>query len=201
MIASLRFLRRKQDPFTAIPVTSPACRACSPLDYGRCNCPEDCGWVSCTGGWRDVPPDVPHGIATPETLAALVARAEAEQGPWKGASNVGVTPARTGGDPLTQPIAKPSGPIPIAVDYRALPVFRSTTRDACAVGLTGIGTRGVHPVPPLPDYDLDRFAADVPTTDFGPEFDQIAKTAEAGFYEANRMFHRADTAGFPAVTS
>ena len=91
--------------------------------------------------------------------------------------------------------------VPIAEDYRALPVFKSVVRGACRVGLTGIGTRGVHPVPFVPDYGLDRFTPDIPEADFGPEFDQVAEHAEAGFYNARRVFHSADTAGFPAVAS
>jgi hypothetical protein len=110
--------------------------------------------------------------------------------------------------------AEQDGPpprVPIAADYRALPVFQATVRAACRAGMTGIGTRGVHPVIPLPDYGLDRFTAvtahdgddgdaDDGDAGFGPEFDQVAERAEAGFYEARRVFHRADTAGFPAVT-
>ena len=60
------------------PQTAPACRACSREDYGACTCPEDCGWLSCTGGWRDAPPAESHGIATPEILAELVAQAQAQ---------------------------------------------------------------------------------------------------------------------------
>lgn len=128
--------------------------------------------------------DEPHGIATSETLATLVARAEAEQGPREGAPDPGVMPA-----------------VPIADDYRDLRVFPAVVRGACRVGLTGIGTRGVHPSPPLPDYGLDRFTAGPWEDEAGPEFDQVAERMEAGFYQARRVFHRADTAGFPAVAS
>jgi len=94
---------------------------------------------------------------------------------------------------------------PLAADYRALPVFRTTVRAACAAGLTGLGTRGVHPVIPVPDYGLERFTTDsicgIWAGDIGREFDEVAARAEAGFYEARRVFHSADTAGFPAVTA
>lgn len=126
----------------------------------------------------------PHGIATPETLAGLYARARDEASHWEGTSELGVMPVH-----------------PIAADYRALPVFQAVVRGACQAGLTGLGTRGVHPAPPLPDYGLDRFTADAGGDDFGPEFDEVAARAEAGFYEARRVFHSADTAGFPAVTA
>jgi len=92
--------------------------------------------------------------------------------------------------------------VPIAEDYRTLPVFRSTARDACAVGLRGIGTRGAFLVAPLPDWGLDKFTANAPDDeDLGPEWDRVAEHAEAGFYNARRVFHSADTAGFPAVAS
>lgn len=65
-----------------------ACKACSPLDYGKCQCPEDCGHLSCTGGQRAAAGE-PHGIATPETLAALVARAQTPRQPFEGASAPG----------------------------------------------------------------------------------------------------------------
>jgi hypothetical protein len=90
----------------------------------------------------------------------------------------------------------------IAEDYRALPVFHAVVRGACRAGLTGIGTRGAFLVAPLPDWDLDRLTDGTPDDDdLGPEWDQVAAHAEAGFYKANRWFHSEDTAGFPAVAS
>ena len=89
----------------------------------------------------------------------------------------------------------------IAEDYRDLRVFPAVVRGACRVGLTGIGTRGAFLVAPLPDWGLDETADGTPDADFGPEFDQVAEHYEAGFYQARRVFHSADTAGFPAVAS
>ena len=160
------------DPLTRNPETPVACKACSPLDYGPCTCPRDCRHLSCTGRQREEP----HGNGTPETLV--------EQAP------------RSGDVPGAMPAA-----FSIAADYRALPVFRDAMYAACDAGLTGLGTRRVHPVPPVPDYGLDRFTVGAGDDDFGPEFDQIAGRAAAGFYEASRVFHSADTAGFPAVAS
>ena len=114
---------------------------------------------------------------------------------------------------VRQPMARPYAPtaldIPgrlspaaaaVADDYRSLPVFRAVVRGACRAGLTGLGTRGAFRVPPPPDWGLDRFTADAGgLDDLGPEWDQVAEHAEAGFYRARRVFHSADTAGFPAV--
>lgn len=103
-----------------------------------------------------------------------------------------------------QPPADPEPAPPavsIAEDYRDLRVFPAVVRGACSAGLTGLGTRGVHPVPPLPDYGLDRFVTDFGPDTTGEEFDQVAGRAEAGFYSARRVFHCADTAGFPAVVA
>ena len=108
---------------------------------------------------------------------------------------------------LAYPGPAPADPEPappavsIADDYRDLRVFPAVVRGACRAGLTGLGTRGVHPVPPLPDYGLHRFTADFGPDTIGEEFDQVAERADAGFYSARRVFHRADTAGFPAVVA
>jgi len=118
------------------------------------------------------PFEYPHGIAGPVWAAADPVPADPEPAP----------PA-----------------VSIAADYRDLRVFPAVIRGACSAGLTGLGTRGVHPVPPLPDYGLDRFTADFGPDTTGEEFDQVAERADAGFYSARRVFHRADTAGFPAV--
>lgn len=92
--------------------------------------------------------------------------------------------------------------VPIADDYRALPVFQAVVRGACRAGLTGLGMRGAFLVAPLPDWDLGRFTAEIEDDDgIGAEFDEVAEHYEAGFYEARRVFHSADTAGFPAVTA
>jgi hypothetical protein len=86
-------------------------------------------------------------------------------------------------------------------DFRDLPLFKSTVRAACKAGLRGIGTRGVHPVAALPDYGLDRFTvpAEPKGDDPGFELGLIEAYAENGFYEARRVFHSADTAGFKPV--
>jgi len=89
---------------------------------------------------------------------------------------------------------------PLAADYRSLPAFRDSVYAACEAGLRGIGTRGL-PVPPEPDYDLGRYTAGTGHEDFGPQFDDVARRAEAGFYQASRWFHSEDTAGFKAVSS
>ena len=100
--------------------------------------------------------------------------------------------------PEPAPARRPAPPL--AADYRSLPAFRDSVYAACEAGLRGIGTRGL-PVPPEPDYDLGRFTADTGHEDFGPQFDDVARRAEAGFYQASRWFHSEDTAGFKAVSS
>ena len=79
-------------------------------------------------------------------------------------------------------------------------MFPAVVRGACRAGLTGIGTRGARPALFVADYGLDRFTADTRCDDPGPEFDRIEARTEAGFFQARRVFHCADTAGFPAVT-
>jgi hypothetical protein len=92
--------------------------------------------------------------------------------------------------------------VPIAEDYRDLRVFPAVVRGACRVGLRGIGTRGAFLVAPLPDWGLDGSADAAPDAeDLGPAWDRVAEHYEAGFYNARRVFHSADTAGFPAVTA
>jgi len=86
-------------------------------------------------------------------------------------------------------------------DFRDLPLFRSTVRAACKAGLRALGTRGVHPIPPPPDYELDRFTVEPDGIDLGPEFDLIEARAGNGFYRASRMFHSADAAGFKRVAA
>lgn len=155
-------------------LTEPACKACSHLDYGPCDCPRDCGWPSCMG-------ERAHAAA-----AALAAQVE---------TPTAVIPA------LSVDVSWPPR-VPIADDYRDLRVFPAVVRGACRVGLTGIGTRGTVLVPP-PEFGLGRFDA-APVRDdgtFWAEFDAGVAEVEAGFYSARRVFHSADTAGFPAVTA
>ncbi len=92
--------------------------------------------------------------------------------------------------------------VPIADDYRALPVFQAVVRGACRVGLTGLGTRGAALIPP-PEFGLDGFDVTPAGDDgtFWTEFDAGVAEVEAGFFNARRVFHSEDTAGFPAVAS
>jgi hypothetical protein len=91
--------------------------------------------------------------------------------------------------------------VPIADDYRDLRVFPAVVRGACRVGLRGIGTRGAALIPP-PEFGLDPFTADAGAADdLGPEWDKVAENYEAGFFNARRVFHSENTAGFPAVAS
>ena len=168
----LNLVPRGQHAADALTEPVPACRACSHLDYGPCECPRDCGWPSCMGE---------RARAAAAALAALVETPTVVIP----ALNVDVTwPPR----------------VPIADDYRDLRVFPAVVRGACRVGLRGIGMRGAFLVAPPEGWDLGEYAADVPDDDIGPQFDQVAERYEAGFVQANRWFHSADTAGFPAVT-
>jgi hypothetical protein len=129
-----------------------------------------------------------------------VAHEPAEREPWWGLTELDFPP-QMARQYVPEPEPEPAPPVfRIAADYRALPVFRAVVRAACAVGLTGIGTRGVHPVIPVPDYGLDRFTADIPDDGIGQEFDRIEQEAEAGFVRARRVFHSADSGAFPAIT-
>lgn len=67
--------RRQRDPFTAAPVAAPAA-ACSPdrcLNGVACYAPACYG----TSSYGRADSQKPHGIATPETLAAIVEQAQA----------------------------------------------------------------------------------------------------------------------------
>ena|ERR1700677_1068725 len=46
-----------------LPPPSAGCRACSREDYGPCTCPADCGWLSCTGAWRESHPVTREAVA------------------------------------------------------------------------------------------------------------------------------------------
>ena len=153
--------------------TAVACRACSQEDYGRCTCPADCGWLSCTGGWRDQPPVTAEAVA-----ADLTARR--------------ALTAQSGIDTVTIPAlaaeqAKPPAPprrvLPdIYTDLRDLPGLRDAIRSTTQRGGTECGTCGrilpgatwaerfaaqlahldtgddaAAAVTPLPDYDLRRY--------------------------------------------
>jgi len=106
--------------------------------------------------------------------------------------------AEQDGQPEPEPAPEP---VTLADDYRDLPVFQNVVRAACRAGMTGLGTRGVHPVMPVLDYGLDRFRLAPVPDDCEAEFDEIAERAEAGFVQARRVFHRADSATFPAVVA
>lgn len=68
--------------------------------------------------------------------------------------------------------------------------------------LAGIAERARSaPVPYFAGELAELHAPPGDDADPGPEFDQVAARYEAGFYGARRWFHRADTAGFPAVAS
>ena len=63
-----------------------ACKACSPLDSGPCTCPQDCGHLSCTAAWREVPPqqrrEDQRDVET-VTMPVPASLAETEAwGPW-----------------------------------------------------------------------------------------------------------------------
>lgn len=170
----LNLVPRGQHAADALTEPEPACKACSPLDYGPCDCPRPCGWPSCMGERARA------------TAAALAAQIETPTVVIP-ALNVDVTwPPRAS----------------IADDYRDLRVFPAVVRGACRVGLRGIGTRGPVLVPP-PEFGLDESDA-APAPDdgtFWAEFDAGVAEVEAGFFNARRVFHSEDTAGFPAVAS
>jgi hypothetical protein len=174
----LRFHRnrnRQQDPFVATEITHPS-------------------------GPR---PGVSYDEAARRMVAEMRAQVETEQFAAQAEAEVTAIIDQAHAEARAAAVARQGvhPAVPIAADYQALPVFRNTVRDACGAGLKGIGTRGVHPIPPLPDYGLDRFTTGPWEDVVGPEFDQVAARMEAGFYQARRMFHRADTAGFPAVAA
>jgi hypothetical protein len=153
------------------------------------------------------PPAPPAVLSAPVPVAVVAVTDTADPVPAKdprvlaALTQIQAQAAAEHDGPTRRPAYRPR--VPIAADYRNLPVFQDTVRAACRSGLTGIGTRGVHPVMPVPDYGLDRYTLAPFTAGAacGAEFDQIAERTLAGFVYARRAFHREDTADFPAVTA
>lgn len=212
--------RRQGDPFRATPIThvaEPACKACSHLDYGPCECPRDCGWPSCMGE---------RARAAAEALAAQVAaETEVMQAQTAAACTCGAGAPFGAGrlSPLTATVEADLGGCLQFRDAVQAHFVRHEHTQGAAPGdgegwlaeaariyderftgeLAAIAERAsTEPVPAFAG-ELQALhgekAADT-DDDIGPEFDQVAERYEAGFYQARRVFHRADTAGFPAVT-
>lgn len=98
----------------------------------------------------------------------------------------------------------------LRADFRDLPLFKSTVRAACKAGLRGLGARGADHVVPPPDYGLHRFTVVPGRGGFDPAaaVSLAAAYVENDFYEADRIFHtagsagsRAGSAGFRSVTA
>ena len=87
----------------------PACKACSPLDYGWCTCPQDCGHLSCTGAWREAAP--------------------AEPAPWALKPRPDADTLRRVADKLRALPAEPPAYVPdLYADIIELPVLRDVIR-------------------------------------------------------------------------
>lgn len=160
-------VRRQRDPFATAAVCSP--RRC--LNGVVCYAPVCYG----TSGYGRADSQEPHGIATRETLAGIVAQAQAEAeqvpappwGPW---DYPGSFPDALRGTPgwyghsLTAPDQPPAHSRPYIPgeaapsaasfrdDFRDLPVFRAAAR---AAGHAPAGrVRGGGKIPALPDFRI-----------------------------------------------
>ena len=200
----LKFRHREQagpDPFFAEPVTRPMPRR-----------------------FAD-----PHGIATDETLADI--RAQAEAADWHRPALIAPPSACTCGAPFGATRLSPrtatveqdlGGCVLFRDTVQAHFVRHEHTQGAqpqdgegwlpeAARIYEARFTRELAWIEeqirtlPVPEFagELQALhaAAAADTDGIGAEFDQVAERAEAGFFQARRVFHREDTAGFPAVSA
>jgi hypothetical protein len=96
--------------------------------------------------------------------------------------------------PQPQPQAQPRPQPPFAADYARLPLFRAAIRKACTDGRRALGVRAAYLAPPPPDYKIAELCAAWSPLEFtDDDYDQMTEEArphaEAGFHEADRVFH------------
>lgn len=147
--SGFRRLRRVHVAGPELPPPSTGCRACSREDYGPCTCPADCGWLSCTGAWRES-----HPVTREAVAAGLAKRAELTR---QGA--ILTVPV-----PVVKHDPGPQADLGRSLIFRAVLHDQFMRREAVRDGEPWFeqyarvwGERTSLPALLVPDYDLGRF--------------------------------------------